>query len=217
MSGRRATGLTGADRKLMIGDGGLGGSVEPEPGAGRRPAARGQRASGGAGSADASGYTVMLELDGVVKHYRGASEEVRAVDGVSLAVAAGGDRRPARPSGSGKTTLLLLIAALLAPERARSASRARPRLALWGESDYRWREVGFIYQTRRLMPRVSALENAAIKLCSAGSGRARPGLRDAVAGAPRPRRACAVTPPSSSPAASASAWRSRARSPASRS
>ncbi len=65
----------------------------------------------------------MLELEGVLKRYRGAGEEVRAVDHVSLGVEAGEMVAVRGPSGSGKTTLLLLIAGLLsAPRRSRSAS-----------------------------------------------------------------------------------------------
>ena len=56
----------------------------------------------------------MLELEGVVKHYRAAGEEVCAVDGVSLHVPAGEIVAVQGPSGSGKTTLLLLIAGVAA-------------------------------------------------------------------------------------------------------
>ena len=58
----------------------------------------------------------MLELQDLVKHYHTAGEEtVRAVDGVSMSVAAGEMVALYGPSGSGKTTLLLMVAALLAP------------------------------------------------------------------------------------------------------
>jgi len=113
----------------------------------------------------------MLELEDVVKHYRAAGEEeVRAVDGVSLSVAAGEMAAVQGPSGSGKTTLLLLIAALLRPERGsiRFAGREISALSEDEASDYLMRDVGFIYQSYRLMPKVSAVENAALKLIVAG-------------------------------------------------
>jgi putative ABC transport system ATP-binding protein len=114
----------------------------------------------------------MLELERVVKHYRSAGEEVRAVDDVSLTVAAGEMVAVQGPSGSGKTTLLLLIAALLAPDRGVIRYRGRVLSALSEEqaSDYLLGDVGFIYQSFHLMPRVSVLENAAIKLLIGGLG-----------------------------------------------
>jgi putative ABC transport system ATP-binding protein len=114
----------------------------------------------------------MLELERVVKHYRSAGEEVRAVDGVSLACDAGEMIAVRGPSGSGKTTLLLLIAALLRPEAGtiRFGGRELSRLSEDEASDYLLRDVGFIYQSFHLMPRVSILENASIKLLLGGVG-----------------------------------------------
>jgi putative ABC transport system ATP-binding protein len=114
----------------------------------------------------------MLELEEVVKHYRAAGEEVRAVDGVSLHVPGGEIVALRGPSGSGKTTLLLLIAALLSPDGGKIRFDRRDLSALSEDevSDYLLRDVGFIYQTYRLMPRVSALENAALKLLVGGMG-----------------------------------------------
>jgi len=112
----------------------------------------------------------MLELQDVVKHYRAAEEEVRAVDGVSLHIAAGEMVAVQGPSGSGKTTLLLLVAALLRPERG-SIQFAGEEITTLSEdqaSNYLMRDVGFIYQSYRLMPKVSAIENAALKLIVAG-------------------------------------------------
>jgi putative ABC transport system ATP-binding protein len=114
----------------------------------------------------------MLELEQVVKHYHDAGEEVRAVDGVSLAVAAGEMVALHGPSGSGKTTLLLLIAALLKPDRGAIRYEGVDLASLSdGEtSDYLMRDVGFIYQNVHLMPRVSVLENASVKLMLGGMG-----------------------------------------------
>jgi putative ABC transport system ATP-binding protein len=114
----------------------------------------------------------MLELSEVVKHYSGAGEEVRAVDRVSLNVAAGEIVALHGPSGSGKTTLLLLTAALLKPEQGviRYAGRDLATYSEVEACDYLLGEVGFIYQSFHLMPRVSALENAALKLVLGGVG-----------------------------------------------
>ncbi len=114
----------------------------------------------------------MLELEGVVKRYKGAAEEVRAVDGVDLHLDAGEMVALQGPSGSGKTTLLLLIAGLLQPDRGaiRFAGRDLSNLSENEACDYLMRDVGFVYQSFRLMPRVSALENAALKLMLGGVG-----------------------------------------------
>jgi putative ABC transport system ATP-binding protein len=114
----------------------------------------------------------MLELEGVVMRYHGAGEEVLAVDGVSLQVGAGEMVAIEGPSGSGKTTLLLLIAGLLSPERGgiRFAGCDLSEFTEDQVSDYLMSDVGFIYQSHRLMPKVSTLENAALKLLLGGMG-----------------------------------------------
>lgn len=114
----------------------------------------------------------MLELVEVGKSYAGAREPIRAVDGVSLDLAAGEMVALQGPSGSGKTTLLMLIATLIAPEQGEISFRGRS-LAGFTEAEasrYLRRDVGFVYQGFQLMPRVSALENAALKPLLDGVG-----------------------------------------------
>jgi ABC-type lipoprotein export system ATPase subunit len=115
----------------------------------------------------------MLELERVFKRYRrGADEHVHAVDDVSLRLDPGEMLALHGPSGSGKTTLLLLIATLLRPDRGaiRFDGRDLSSLSEGQACDYLHADVGFVYQSPQLMPRVSALENASIKLVLGGIG-----------------------------------------------
>jgi putative ABC transport system ATP-binding protein len=107
-----------------------------------------------------------LELRGVVKHYDGSGEVVRAVDGVSLRVAPGELVALYGPSGSGKTTLLLLAAGIEQPDAGEVRVDGRP-LAAFTPAEralYQRRGVGFVTQDPHLLPGVPAVENAALKL-----------------------------------------------------
>jgi putative ABC transport system ATP-binding protein len=118
------------------------------------------------------GEMCRLELEGVVKHYPGAAEEVHAVDGVSITVVRGEIVSLLGPSGSGKTTLLLLMAALLRPEAGVIRYGERDLLSLSEReiSGYLMYEVGFIFQRSHLWPRSSAIRNASEKLVASGVG-----------------------------------------------
>jgi putative ABC transport system ATP-binding protein len=110
---------------------------------------------------------VMLEVHDLVKHYRvGDGEPVRAVDGLSLSVAAGELVALYGPSGSGKTTLLTLIAALIRPDAGRVIVDGRDLGSLTDaeQSRYRLRDLGLVDQTFDLLPGGNVLQNAAMKL-----------------------------------------------------
>jgi putative ABC transport system ATP-binding protein len=109
----------------------------------------------------------MLALRDVAKHYPGgAGETVRAVDGVSLDVAAGETVLLYGPSGSGKTTLLMMIAMLLAPSGGHISICERDVASLSEREAERFRlaELGFIHQGSELLPGVSTIDNTVLKL-----------------------------------------------------
>jgi putative ABC transport system ATP-binding protein len=114
----------------------------------------------------------LLELDELVKHYRGGEEPVRAIAGVTLEIEPGELVALHGPSGSGKTTLLLLIAALLRPDSGTISFEGRrlDELSEGQACEYLHRDVGFVHQGPQLMPRVSALENTSMKLLLGGMG-----------------------------------------------
>jgi putative ABC transport system ATP-binding protein len=112
----------------------------------------------------------MLELYGVVKHYRSAAEDVHALDGVSMSLAEGEMLALQGPSGSGKTTLLLLAACALQADAGTVSFRGKDlsQMSEREAAQYRLAEAGLISQNTHLMARVPAIENAATKLLLGG-------------------------------------------------
>jgi putative ABC transport system ATP-binding protein len=118
----------------------------------------------------------VLELRDLLKCYQvGAGEPIRAVDGVSMTVAAGELAVLYGPSGSGKTTLLELIAGLRHPDSGSVLVDGRDVFAMSRrESDeYRLRQLGIIGQPHSLLPGARAVDNASLKLWLTSTRKAR--------------------------------------------
>ncbi len=116
----------------------------------------------------------MLELRGVSKHYTAPDgDRVRAVDGVSLTLRDHELLALYGPSGSGKTTLLLLAAGLTRPDAGTVCFDGHDlaRLSRRDAARHRLTTVGFVFQTLRLVPGLTAIDNAALKLMAAGATR----------------------------------------------
>lgn len=114
--------------------------------------------------------TPVLLLDGVGRHYRTGTGHLTVLDGISFSVAAGERLAVVGPSGSGKSTLLGLMAGLDAPDAGRVVVEGRDLAGLSPSALARLRgqRMGFVFQSYRLLPTLTALENIAVPLDLAG-------------------------------------------------
>ncbi|MDZ4699628.1 MAG: ABC transporter ATP-binding protein [Rhodothermales bacterium] len=112
----------------------------------------------------------LIELTRVTKVYQMGDQEVRALDGVSLKVDVNEYVAIMGPSGSGKSTMMNIIGCLDTPTsgtyflNGQSVSEMSDNeLAM-----IRNREIGFVFQTFNLLPRVTCLQNVELPLVYAG-------------------------------------------------
>lgn len=93
-------------------------------------------------------------------------EPVHALDGVSLALPSGSFTAVMGPSGSGKSTLMNLLGCLDTPDEGTIQLGGQSVSTLSGNERARLRgtEIGFIFQTFNLMPRLTAAENVTMPM-----------------------------------------------------
>jgi ABC-type lipoprotein export system ATPase subunit len=117
-----------------------------------------------------TGYEVSLEAQDLSRVYRRGSEEIHALNGVSLTIARGEFVSFMGPSGSGKTTLVNLLGCLDNPSKG--------KLLLAGKSIFgsgntlgekaltkiRREVFGYIFQNFYLIPTLTVRENIALPL-----------------------------------------------------
>lgn len=114
--------------------------------------------------------TVVVEE--VSKHYTVGSR-VTALDSVSLTLDPGSYTAIMGPSGSGKSTLLNLIGGLDTPSTGDVTVDGKP-VSTASEDEraaIRGTDIGFVFQTFNLMPRLTAVENVALPLVFDGWSR----------------------------------------------
>ncbi len=116
-----------------------------------------------------------IEVKGLTKHYPSGGETLTVLNNVSFSLAAGAACAIMGPSGSGKTTLLGLCAGLDRPD-AGSVVINGVNLANLSEEEraaFRRESLGFVFQSFRLIPTLTALENVMVPLELLGGTKAR--------------------------------------------
>ena len=116
----------------------------------------------------------MIRLSGITKHYLMGEEEVRALDGVDLHIARNEYVALIGPSGSGKSTLMNLIGCLDTPTTGTYVLNGRDTSHMDDVELAKVRnlEIGFVFQSFHLLPRLTVLDNVCQPLVYRGMPRA---------------------------------------------
>ncbi len=108
----------------------------------------------------------VIEAHDVTKVFRRGEVEIDALRGVSTEIAGSEFVAIVGPSGSGKSTFMNILGCLDRPTTGtvRLAGRDVSRLEPDERAEIRNREIGFVFQSFNLIPRMSALENVELPL-----------------------------------------------------
>ncbi len=114
-----------------------------------------------------------IQAEKLTRVFHVGSEEVRALDGLSISVPDHELVAVTGPSGSGKSTLMALLGGLDTPSGGRVSvhGQALERLAPEELAAYRRDAVGFVFQDFFLLSHLTAEENVEVPLKLAGVDR----------------------------------------------
>lgn len=112
----------------------------------------------------------IIELRGITKYYQMGQVIIKALNGVDLDIYENEYLALMGPSGSGKSTLMNMLGCLDTPTDGSYILNDKNVSSLTeGDlAEIRNKEIGFVFQTFNLLPRLSAMENVAMPLIYAG-------------------------------------------------
>lgn len=112
----------------------------------------------------------IIQTTDLTKIYVMGSTEVRALNGVSLSINKNEYVALMGPSGSGKSTLMNLLGCLDTPTSGEYDLNSTQVSTMTDSelAEIRNIEIGFVFQTFNLMPRLTALDNVALPLVYSG-------------------------------------------------
>ncbi len=117
---------------------------------------------------------MILEMHDICKDYPMGKTVTRVLKNVNLTVNEGDYLAIMGPSGSGKTTLMNIIGCLDVPTSGSYSLSGRDITACSAKelATVRNKEIGFVFQSFHLLPKLTALENVALPLLYGGMKKA---------------------------------------------
>jgi ABC-type lipoprotein export system ATPase subunit len=112
----------------------------------------------------------VIELTGLAKTFQLGDQTVHALDGVDLRILKGEYVSVMGPSGSGKSTLLNMLGLLDKPDRGTYRLTGIETTTMSEEQRAKLRrdQIGFVFQSFHLIPRLSAQENIELPMLLEG-------------------------------------------------
>ena len=117
----------------------------------------------------------VLECEAIIKQYKLYDHVVTAVNRASLTVEEGEFIAITGESGSGKSTFLHIAAGLDAPDSGSVRLLGKDIVNMKADElcRFRGKHTGFVFQSHRLVPYLTALENILLPISASGGDRSR--------------------------------------------
>ncbi len=112
----------------------------------------------------------VIHLEGITKTYGSGELAVHVLKGIDLDVYAGDFMSIMGPSGSGKSTLMNILGCLDRPTSGSYELAGKEVAGLTDDelAEVRNKQIGFVFQSFNLLPKLTALENVILPMIYAG-------------------------------------------------
>jgi len=112
----------------------------------------------------------LIDITNIEKHYQMGNEVIKALSGVNLTIEKNEYLALMGPSGSGKSTLMNILGCLDTPSSGTYILNSKDVSKLNDNelAEIRNKEIGFVFQTFNLLPKLSSLENVMLPMLYAG-------------------------------------------------